>query len=162
MAVNRLPPNTATDTWLTPPELLKALGKFDMDPCCPLNMPWVTASIMVSLPEDGLSVKWRGRVWCNPPFSKPLKWVEKMADHGNGILLLPAKSPETKWGQKALSTADCVLFQAGRLLFHYIDGSKSTGKWSPYMLCAYGKKNVGVLTKVSKGLVSPGICLVKA
>jgi hypothetical protein len=31
-----------------------------------------------------------GRIWLNPPYSKPLIWqfVEKLAEHGNGIALL--------------------------------------------------------------------------
>jgi hypothetical protein len=147
------------DTWLTPPELLAALGKFDMDVCCPSGMPWKTAPKMVCLPEDGLAVKWKGRVWCNPPFSHILPWAEKMANHGNGILLVPAKSPCTVWGQLVLASSDAVLFQKGRLSFHYLDGSKPTGKWGPYMLCAYGPKNVEVLKQAAKGFVTPGILM---
>jgi hypothetical protein len=137
------------DTWLTPPELLKALGKFDLDPCCPEVMPWRTAKMMVHQPKDGLEIKWRGRVWCNPPYSKPLLWIKKMGNHNDGVMLLPAKSPETVWGQEALNGCDAVLFLKGRLLFHYIDGTKSVGKWSPYMLLAYGADNVLSL-KLSK------------
>jgi len=117
---------------------------------------------MVCLPENGLTAKWRGRVWCNPPYSAILPWAEKMTAHGNGILLVPAKSPETRWGQAVLQGADAVLFQRGRMLFHYADGTLSTGKWSPHMLCAYGQKNVAVLRKLAKGNVSPGIVFVKA
>jgi len=129
------------DTWLTPPRLLEILGPFDLDPCCPPNMPWATAAMTyVHGVNDGLTDRWHGIVWCNPPFSKPLPWIERMVGHGCGIMLLPAKSPETRWGQRVLSTAGLVLLQRGRMLFHYIDGTKSTGKWSPYMLAAYGEE----------------------
>ena len=57
-----------SDTWLTPPEILRALGVFDLDPCCPPDMPWPTAAAMISPPRDGLSEAWHGRVWLNPPF----------------------------------------------------------------------------------------------
>lgn len=138
-----------TDTWLTPPDFIRGLGRFDLDPCCPKKMPWRTAKKMVSLPVNGLDINWKGRVWCNPPYSNPMPWVEKMSVHRNGIMLLPAKSPETRWGQRALGLCDAVLFMKGRLLFHYEDGKKSKGKWMPTMLCAWGKKNVLTIGKVN-------------
>ena len=39
--------NTNTDNhdeWLTPPEIIRALGPFDLDPCAPVNRPWDTAN----------------------------------------------------------------------------------------------------------------------
>ena len=44
-----------TDTWLTPPEILKALGGFHLDPCAsPDPKPWRTALTHYTLPKDGL------------------------------------------------------------------------------------------------------------
>lgn len=73
-------------TWLTPPDIIERLGPFDLDPCCPANMPWRTATRMVSLPEDGLSVDWSGkRVWCNPPYGREaVPFLRKMAKNANG------------------------------------------------------------------------------
>ena len=82
-----------------------------------------------------------------------------MAAHGDGVMLLPAKSPETRWGQALLGTADSVLFLAGRLLFHYEDGSPSTGKWSPYLLAAYGCGNVLALDRLTA--TYPGMHMVR-
>ena len=48
-------------TWLTPPHIIEALGPFDLDPCCPPNMPWQTAAQMVCRPDDGLAVDWTGK-----------------------------------------------------------------------------------------------------
>ena len=61
-------PRMKSDAWLTPPEILRALGGFDLDPCCPPDMPWRTAAAMISPPRDGLAEPWAGRVWLNPPF----------------------------------------------------------------------------------------------
>ena len=33
-----------SDDWLTPPEIIHALGTFDLDPATPLVMPWLTAT----------------------------------------------------------------------------------------------------------------------
>lgn len=49
-----------TDEWLTPPELIRALGEFDLDPCAPAKRPWDTAKLHYSLPTDGLKMKWGG------------------------------------------------------------------------------------------------------
>lgn len=49
------PARGLTDDWLTPPDLLRHLGTFDLDPCCPMNMPWSTALGSIHYPEsDGL------------------------------------------------------------------------------------------------------------
>lgn len=68
------------DHWLTPPELLTALGGFDLDPCAYHSQPWKTAKTQYALPEhDGLLMPWEGRVWCNPPYGKETKkWIERM------------------------------------------------------------------------------------
>lgn len=150
-----------TDTWLTPPDLLEALGPFDMDPCCPPFMPWRTARRMIHRPHDGLALPWRGRVWCNPPYSKMMPWVDKMRDHGNGILLAPAKSTDSRWGQTILSTADAVLFFKGRLLFHFVNGERSSGKWMANLLAAWGGANARALKKLSKSEQFSGTYMVK-
>lgn len=94
-----------SDVWLTPPEIIQALGPFDLDPCAaPEPRPWPTATRHISLPEDGLSVDWTGRVWCNPPFGRvAAAWLRKLSEHGNGIALIPARTEtamfyETVWG----------------------------------------------------------------
>ena len=34
--------------WLTPPEVIAALGEFDLDPCAPINRPsgWLASSCL--------------------------------------------------------------------------------------------------------------------
>jgi hypothetical protein len=170
---NRGKANKDNDTWLTPPAHVAALGPFDLDPCAAPSMPWRTAERQVvwreALPAgfvqqaweivgDGLEMEWTGRVFCNPPFSAPLDWVEKMADHDNGIILLPGKSPDTKWGQLLLATADMVLYPRGRFAFHYPDGTVSKGKWNPMIYAAYGEVNVSKLVTF-ESTVLPGILM---
>lgn len=138
---------TAGDTMLTPPDLLKSLGPFGLDPCTPPRslgpMPWRTARTMLTPEEDGLETPWprARRVWCNPPYSDPLAWVRKAVLHGNTLMLLPATSCETRWCQLAFNEAEVVFFFAGRLLFCYHPtGEKATGKWFPNMLAAFGRE----------------------
>lgn len=54
-----------THDWLTPPEILQALGQFDMDPCASEHQPWRTAAQQFTIRDDGLAREWSGRVWCN-------------------------------------------------------------------------------------------------
>jgi hypothetical protein len=64
------------DEWLTPPEILRALGDFDLDPCAPVTRPWETAAQHYTALDDGLNKQWNGRVWCNPPFGREaVKWL---------------------------------------------------------------------------------------
>lgn len=130
----------SSDTWLTPPDLVQLLGKFDLDPCTDKDMPWATARRMVALPQDGLSVKWEGMVFCNPPYSKVGPWVDKMVEHGNGILLVSAKSSDSHWGNKLLKEADLVLFIKRRIKFYYVDGTQSSGRILPNLLAAFGEE----------------------
>jgi len=65
-----------TDEWLTPPEIVAALGKFDLDPCSPINRPWPTAEKHYTIEDDGLFLPWFGRVWMNPPYGKQMNhWL---------------------------------------------------------------------------------------
>src|SRR5206468_3003594 len=82
---------TVTTTHLTPPHVLAALGgadSFDLDPCAaPLPRPWPTARRMISLPDNGLMVRWSGRVFLNPPYTgnEIGRWLARLAEHGEGV-----------------------------------------------------------------------------
>ncbi len=60
-----------TDEWYTPPEIIRALGEFDLDPCAP-NEVFYTAKRCFTKEMDGLSCQWHGRVFCNPPYTHSL------------------------------------------------------------------------------------------
>lgn len=83
--------------WLTPPEIVRALGEFDLDPCSPVNRPWDLARRNYTIDDDGLAQEWTGRVWCNPPYGdETALWLERMRIHGNGVALTFART-ETAW-----------------------------------------------------------------
>lgn len=142
-------PVAGTHVWLTPPEILAALGPFDLDPCAaPSPRPWATASRHIELPDDGLSADWIGRVWCNPPFgSQTWAWLERMADHGNGIALAFARTDTDGFHRTVWGRADGVLFLKSRPHFHLPDGSKARGNsGGPIVLIAYGSENARALS----------------
>lgn len=74
------------DEWLTPLNIINALGEFNLDPCSPIKRPWDTAKNHYSLNDgDGLLLPWHGRIWLNPPYGRDtFKWLEKLSNHQGG------------------------------------------------------------------------------
>jgi hypothetical protein len=137
---------SGTDVWLTPPSILKALGEFDLDPCSSLNRPWDTAKNHYTVEDDGILQPWYGRVWCNPPYGKGMNpFLQKMVQHGNGIVLIFARTETKAFFDYVWNRADAILFLKGRLKFHYPDGAQGGTAGSPSVLIAYGAENVKAL-----------------
>lgn len=134
------PVRGASDEWLTPPEILAALGPFDLDPCAPVARPWSMAERHYTIDDDGLSLPWDGFVWCNPPFGPEAeRWLSRLAEHGNGIGLVPART-ETRWFVRTVwERASAILFLHGRPHFHHVDGSRGkANSGAPICLIGYG------------------------
>lgn len=143
-------PVADTHVWLTPPSIVSALGTFDLDPCAaPSPRPWDTAARHIEPPEDGLTAKWAGRIWCNPPFGRYTKaWLARMAEHDNGIALVFARTETEMFQRHVWPRASAVLFLAKRPHFHRPDGSRADGNsGGPICLIAYGRGNAIALAK---------------
>lgn len=126
-----------TTTWLTPLEIVQALGSFDLDPC---GYPgWPTADRLIVLPEDGLAQPWNGRVWLNPPYGRDTwRWLQMLARHGQGT----DGFHEQAWG-----AATAALFLRGRLHFHLPDGTRAANNaGAPSVLLAYGERDAQALS----------------
>lgn len=137
-----------TDVWLTPKPLVDALGRFDLDPCSPPPpvMPWRLADRCYTEEDDGLSQPWVGRVWMNPPYGSACKhWIERIANHGDGVALIFART-ETTWFHKHVwRRAQGILFMRGRIKFCRIDGTSAINAPAPSVLIAYGDENLQAL-----------------
>lgn len=136
-----------TDEWLTPPELIKALGPFDLDPCSPGDRrPWDTAAKHYSIEDDGLAQPWEGRVWCNPPYAQTAKWLPRLAEHGSGLALIFARTETRPWFEHVWPKATGILFLRGRLTFYGIDGKRAKANaGAPSVLIAYSDEDAEVL-----------------
>lgn len=142
-----------TDVWLTPPEILEALGPFDLDPCAPAQRPWDMAKTHYTRADNGLFLPWRGRVWLNPPYSsEAVRWIRRLSEHGTGTALIFART-ETDWFFETVwnaPTAAACLFLKGRVTFHRPDGTRaSSNAGAPSVLVAYGKADAGILKACS-------------
>jgi hypothetical protein len=113
--------------WYTPPEVFTALGfEFDLDPASPgaTVVPWVPARQHFTRADDGLMQPWHGHVWLNPPYGAHTSvWLEKLANHGDGIALVLSRT-DTEWFHRAATRADVVCFSRGR--FKFFEGSENS------------------------------------
>lgn len=128
------------DEWLTPPQIIAALGQFDLDPCAPVSRPWDTAVLHYTKHDDGLKQPWLGRVWCNPPYGQETaRWMARLVDHGCGTALVFARTETRMFFDWVWPHAHSVLFLEGRLYFHHVDGRRAAANaGAPSVLIAYG------------------------
>lgn len=128
--------------WLTPPELVKKLGEFDLDPCSPVNAPFLHAKTNYTIENDGLAKDWFGRVYMNPPYGKQMHlWLEKLKNHGNGIALIFARTETKCFFENVWDSADALLFVKGRIRFYHVSGIQAGTPGAPSVFVAYGKEN---------------------
>lgn len=131
------PNRGATDSWITPKEIIDAIGPFDLDPCECIPQPWRCAEFAYQ--RNGLDEPWFGRVWLNPPYSEVWKWMDRLAIHGRGTALIFARTEVKGFVEQVWRKASAVMFLHGRLFFHHPDGSRAKGNsGGPSCLVAYG------------------------
>lgn len=137
-----------TDEWLTPPWMFEELGPFDLDPCSPIRRPWPTAREHYTLEDDGLRQPWHGLVWLNPPYAQADRWMARLADHGDGIALLFARTETVMWHTHIWPHAAGILFLKGRLKFHLPNGTiPRANSGAPSALIAYGQRAADLLSR---------------
>lgn len=85
-----------SDEFYTPRWVYEPIGPFDLDPCAGPESEIASVNYRLEEGMDGLTLPWQGLVWCNPPYSGKPSWINRMKEHGNGILLLP-DSTFTPW-----------------------------------------------------------------
>jgi len=135
-----------THDWLTPPELLAALGEFDLDPCASEFQPWRTAHQQYTIRDDGLAREWAGRVFCNPPYGPhAAQWLERCAAHGNAVALVFARTETAVFQDHVWPCADGVLFLRGRVSFRLPGGGRAGPSGAPSVLIAFGQDNADML-----------------
>ena len=137
-----------SDTWLTPPNIVRALGPFDLDPCAaPEPRPWATATTHYVKADDGLTKPWFGRVFMNPPYGRETaRWMEKLAAHGHGTALIFARTETSMFFDHVWPYASALLFLEGRLHFHHADGTRAPDNGgAPSVLIAYGQHDAEML-----------------
>ena len=103
------------DSYKTPEWILDTFKDY-FDPC-PLD----------DSPEnDGLNIEWKDKTFVNPPYSKPMPWVEKAIEEskkGKRIVMLLKHDSSTKWFAKLKENNAHFLWFSERLRWsRYGDG----------------------------------------
>ena len=142
------------DRWFTPAWVFDGLGlTFDLDVCAPTGgAPNVPAHRWFTESDNGLEQPWLGLVWCNPPFSNPLPWCRRFADHPDAVLLVRADL-SSRGPYVALEAADAVLVPRGRIEYDNATGDKPphTGRTAfSSVLFARGAPAVAALGRLAR------------
>lgn len=133
----------SSDEYYTPPHIIEALGHFDLDPATPKNPKWRTADVMFTKEDDGLSKDWFGRVFLNPPYSKPLvsQFMEKMAKHNNGIALIVPKLGTKLFREVIYPSCSAIYILNERIKFFDENWVQQKSPICQSMLVAFGEEN---------------------
>lgn len=132
------------EQWLTPRYITDALGRFDFDPCSPIERPWPTARQHWTKADDGLAQYWeREKIgWVNPPYgSECTRWMKRAAEHGNNLLLIFSRTDTRAFHRHVWEhpSTTAVFFFEGRLRFHHVDGRQGGSAGAASVIVAYGE-----------------------
>lgn len=133
----------SSDEYYTPKCIIDALGHFDLDPATPVNPRWRTADVMYTKEDDGLSKEWFGRVFLNPPYSRPLieQFMLKMAAHGNGIALVVPKLGTKMFRDVIFPSCTAMYILSERIKFYDMNWVQQKSPICQSMLIAFGEEN---------------------
>jgi len=109
----------ASSEWTTPQPLFDALDKifhFTVDVAATADN--AKCAEFYTAERDGLAQKWRGVVWCNPPYGRGLgRWVEKASkSRATVVMLLPAYTANAWWQDFVIPRGEVILLR-GRLQY---------------------------------------------
>lgn len=143
-----------TDEWYTPPHVFEAMGgAFDTDVAAPPGgCGWIPAYEFISKGVDGLSHRWSGFVWMNPPFGGRnglTPWLARFFEWGYGVALTPDR-PSAPWWQEAARQADAILFVSPKLKFIGADGRPGASPAQGTTLMAAGARAVRALERAER------------
>ncbi|MDG6881080.1 phage N-6-adenine-methyltransferase [Phocoenobacter uteri] len=101
----------------------------------------------ISKEQDALSVDWASkskRIWCNPPYSDPLPFIEKAiteSEKGAKVVMLLNVDNSTRWFAKCVQHANKIVFVTlGRIPFlHSQTGEETKGAKRPQMFVFFDK-----------------------
>ncbi len=114
--------SSATDEWPTPQWLFDALDRefgFEIDVCATADN--AKCKKYYSPDVDGLTQRWTGVCWMNPPYGREIiKWIEKaylssVENDATVVCLIPART-DTRWFHRYAMKGEVRLLR-GRIRF---------------------------------------------
>jgi ParB family chromosome partitioning protein len=139
---------TGNYEWYTPEIYVEAsrevMGSIDTDPASSaIANKIVEAEQFYTQKQNGLTKKWAGNVFLNPPYKQPevSEFTNKLSNDYmvgeiNQAILLTNNSTDTTWWQDAAQNAAVICFTSGRISFNNKEGeqmnSPTTGQTFMY------------------------------
>jgi len=149
--------NTGENEWYTPEKYIESarqvMGAIDLDPAsCEDANATVKAKKFYCMADDGLSKRWKGNVWLNPPYSKDLcrRFIDKLIEERkegrvSQAIVLVNNATETAWGQALLAASAAVCFPSARIQFISKYGKLGNCPLQGQMVCYLGDKPDGFI-----------------
>jgi len=124
--------NSGENEWYTPREFISSaievMGTISLDPASSeIANRTVQAGTYYTKEDDGLKLKWFGKVWLNPPYEgKLIKEFSKkvLEQEFSEIIILVNNATETQWFQDIASISSAVCFPKKRIRFLDPDGNQ--------------------------------------
>ena len=156
--------NSGNNEWYTPLEYVNSarfvMGCIDLDPATTEEInEKIKAEFYYTKTTDGLSQKWHGNIWMNPPYENGL--ISEFIDKLNyetflSAIVLVNNATETKWGNTLINMSDVVCFIKGRIRFISIDGEEKNSPLQGQMICYIGSNPEKFINEFKKY----GVCLI--
>lgn len=157
--------NSGENEWYTPKSYIDSarlvMGSIDLDPASSkIANGVVKAKKFFDESTNGLTQKWSGNIWMNPPYAQPLilDFINKLeTETYNQAIVLVNNATETKWGQKLLEMSSAVCFHTGRIRFVNEDGELGDAPLQGQMICYLGNRTKEFIAEFKQY----GVCLRK-
>lgn len=132
--------SSKTDDWYTPQDFYDEWDEkfnFTLDVCA--SKENAKCGKFFTKEQDGLSQKWGGVCWMNPPYGREIgKWMEKAyqssLDGATVVCLVPSRT-DTRWWHDYAMKGD-ITFIKGRLRF---GGAKNSAPFPSAVVVFNGK-----------------------
>jgi len=125
--------NSGENEWYTPPKYIEAarktMGGIDLDPATTEKAnELINAPDIFTIKDDGITKKWFGNVWLNPPYGKTIinefsKAVINNRTNYNQICILVNNATETEWLQNMINISDAICLVKSRIKFIDVNGN---------------------------------------
>jgi DNA N-6-adenine-methyltransferase (Dam) len=125
---------TPSDEWYTPPAVIEdartVMGRIDCDPASSIVAQGIVKAGVAHYlgHSDGITAKWTGAVWLNPPYSRAGPFVNALIrKYRDGeieqAILLTNACTDTRWFHAAWRASQAKLLTLDRLHFWRADPS---------------------------------------
>jgi phage N-6-adenine-methyltransferase len=144
--------NSGENEWYTPVAYIEAaravMGGIDTDPAsCAQANATVKADKYYDSKADGLTKKWHGRVFMNPPYAQPLiaNFARAVAAKFSNkeiteAIVLVNNATETEWFNEMIKHASAICFPNGRIRFVNKEGKPGGAPLQGQAVIYFGSK----------------------